>query len=166
MQRPNKVIGIATALLIGILMTYATAFAQIGPDPQTNARPNRIVGLWDVEVSLENCVTGTPLGSFLAMHKYELGGTGQVVPAGNPTALSAHMMIWSHVSGNHYLMSLKMFRYDGAGNTVGWNVLTNEISINEAADEYAGSGIAQIFNTAGELVGTSCPSFVGTRFTG
>jgi len=166
MQRLNRISGTAAVLLIGVLVTYATAYAQIGPDPQTNARKSRIVGLWDVEVTVTNCASGAPITSFLAMHKYELGGTGQVVPAGNPTSLSAHMMVWSHLSGNDYLMSMKMFRYDPAGNTIGWIVLSNEISINEEADEYAGSGVAEIFNLAGNIVGESCPSFVGTRFTG
>lgn len=166
MKRLNKVIGITVALLIGTIVAQATAYAQIGPDPQTNARHSRIVGLWDVQVTNSNCATGAPLSTFSAMHKYELGGTGQVVPAGSPTALSAHMMIWNHVSGNDYQVSLKMFRFDGAGNAIGWIVLTNEVSINEAADEYAGSGVAQVFDAAGNLVGGSCPSFVGTRFTG
>jgi hypothetical protein len=162
----NKIIGIVAALSIGVLITYGTAFAQIGPDPKTNARNSRIVGLWDVEVTVTNCANGAPITSFLALHKYELGGTGQVVPSSNPTALSAHMMIWNHVGGDDYEMSMKMFRYSPEGALIGWMVLTNEISINEAADEYAGSGVAQVFDTAGNLVGGSCPIFAGTRFSG
>lgn len=165
MKRLNRVVGIAAALLIGTFLTQATACAQIGPDPQTNAHHSRIVGLWDVEVTVANCASGAPLVTFLALHKYELGGTGQVVPATNPAGLSAHMMIWNHVSGNDYQMSVKMFRFDGTGTAIGWIVLTNEVSINEAADEYTGSGVAEIFDAAGTLVGSSCPSFTGTRFS-
>jgi hypothetical protein len=148
-----------------LLVTYGTAFAQIGPDPRTNARNSKIVGLWDVEVTVTNCA-GVTLSEFLAMHKYEFGGTGQVVPAGDPTALSAHMVIWNHVSGNDYQMSIKMFRYNPAGELIGWTVLTNEIRINEAADEYAGSGIAEVFDAGGNFLVALCPSFEGTRFTG
>lgn len=166
MKRLNRVIGIVAALLIGTLVAHATAYAQIGPDPQTNARHSRIVGLWDVQVTVNSCASGFPIAGFMALHKYELGGTGQVVPATNPASLSAHVMIWNHVSGNDYLMSMKMYRFDGAGNAIGWTVITNEVSINEAADEYTGSGIAEFFDAAGNLVGASCPSLVGTRFTG
>jgi len=166
MKRLNKVIGIAAALSIGILVTQATALAQVGPDPRTSARHSRIVGLWDVDVTVASCANGAPVASFKALHKYELGGTGQVVPATNPASLSAHVLIWSHVADNDYLMAMKMFRFDGAGNAIGWIVLTNEVSINEAADEYAGSGIAEIFDAAGNLVGASCPTLAGTRFTG
>jgi hypothetical protein len=166
MKRLNRVTAIALVFCIGTLIAQATAFAQIGPDPHKGARQNRIVGLWDVEVTVKNCANGATLFSFPALHKYELGGTGQVVPAGDPTALSAHMMVWNHVMGNDYQMAFKMFRYDGDGDTIGWNVVTNEVSVNESGDEYAGSGVAQVFDAEGNLVGGSCPSFVGTRFTG
>ncbi|MDZ4730839.1 MAG: hypothetical protein SH820_12955 [Xanthomonadales bacterium] len=140
MNRLNRVFGrffgIAAALLIGIFFVQVTADADIGPDPKTNARHSRIVGLWDVEATITNCATGGTLTSFLALHKFEFGGTGQVVPATNPASLSAPMMIWSHVKKNDYLMSAKLFRFDGAGTYIGWVVLTNEVSINEAADEY------------------------------
>jgi len=43
--------------------------------------------------------------------------------------------------------------------------VTNEVSINEAADEYAGSGVAEFFDADGNKLMESCPSFVGTRFT-
>lgn len=166
MKRLNRIIGIAATLSIGILVTFGTVYAQISPDPQTNARHSRIVGLWDVEVTVANCATGAPMASFLALHQYHLGGTGQVVPATNPAALSAHMLIWDHIGGNDYRMSMKLFRFDAAGNNIGWVVLNNEISINEDADEYSGSGVAQFFDAAGNLLFGSCPSFAGTRFTG
>jgi len=166
MKRLNKLIGIFTALLITMLFTQLTAYAQIGPEPKNNARHNRIVGLWDVAVTINHCTLGFEITNFKGLHKYELGGTGQVVPATNPTGLSAHMMIWSHAGDNDYQMSMKMFRFDPSGNYIGWMVLTNEISINEAADEYTGSGIAEVFNADGVLVAQTCPTFFGTRFTG
>ncbi len=166
MKRLNKKICIFTALLITTLFAQLTAFAQIGPEPKNNARHNRIVGLWDVAVTINHCTLGIEIANFKGLHKYELGGTGQVVPATNPTALSAHMMIWSHAGDNDYQMSMKMFRFDPSGNYIGWMVLTNEISINEAADEYTGSGIAEVFNADGVLVAQTCPTFVATRFTG
>jgi hypothetical protein len=86
------------------------------------------------------------------------------------TQLTAHAQIGpepkSHAGDNDYQMSMKMFRFDADGNYIGWMVLTNEISINEAADEYAGSGIAEVFNADGVLVAQICPTFVGSRFTG
>lgn len=164
MKRLNKVLRIAVILLIGTLVTQATAFAQIGPDGNSNARQGRIVGLWDVDVIITNCVSGTVLFTFDAMHKFERGGTGQVVPATNPSGNSAHMLVWSHAGGNDYQWAMKLFRFVD-GNYVGWTVITSEVSISADANEYEGSGVAEVFDTDGNLLGESCPTFTGTRFT-
>ncbi len=147
-------------LLIAMIMVQGAVYAQGSP----NARQNRIVGVWDVQVTNTNCDTGATLSTFRGLHKYELGGTGQVVPATNPTRLSAHMSVWNWVHGNDYKMTFKMFRFDAAGNNIGWIVVRNDVSINEDATEYTGSGRAEIFDVNGNNVGSSCPSFTGTRF--
>jgi hypothetical protein len=166
MKRLNRTVGVAVALVVGTMLAPLPAFAKSGVNPDARAPHNAIVGLWDVQVVVAHCESGVPLASFNAMHKFEVGGTGQVVPAGNPTSLSAHMMIWKHVRGGDYLASIKMFRYDGSGNYIGWIELNNEVSINKDADEYEGSGIADIYDADGNLVAMSCPTLVGTRYTG
>jgi len=166
MKRFSKTLMVAVAVMSSAVLAQPPAHAKSEVNPNASASFNAIVGLWDVQVSVAHCVTGVVLSSFNAMHKFEVGGTGQVVPAGNPTSLSAHMMIWRHVSGGDYLASIKMFRYDGSGNYIGWIELNNEVSINAAADEYEGTGIADIYDAAGNQVGMSCPTLVGTRYTG
>ena len=129
------------------------------------ARHNRIVGVWDVEVTVLDCSTGGQLTGFRGLHKYERGGTAQVVPSTNPANLSAHVGIWRYVGKNQYELKFKMFRFDGSGNNIGWAVVKNDVQINDAATEYAGSGQADVFDSSGNSVGKSCPTFVGTRFT-
>ena len=165
MKHLYKFIASARAIWIVLLLMLLTASAQVSAASSTNAKSNRIVGLWDVQVDVANCVGGPVFATFPAMHKYELGGTGQIVPAGDPTLLSAHMMVWTYLGGNDYLARFKMFRYDAAGNTVGWTEVTNEVSIDEDADEYTGSGIAEVYGNDGKLLMASCPSFTGTRFS-
>lgn len=47
--------------------------------------------------------------SFPSLHKYELGGTAQVVPGGSGAPLlSPHMAIWSYVSKNDHQLTFKM----------------------------------------------------------
>jgi hypothetical protein len=145
------------AVLIGVLQTTATA-------QSAHARENRIVGVWDVQVTLLNCSTGATLASFRGLNKYELGGTAQVVPATNPTALSAHVGTWSYVDGNNYKLSFKMFRFDPAGNNIGWQIVRFDIATNEDASAYAGLGHADVFDSNGNIVGSSCPTLIGTRF--
>lgn len=165
MKRHNRIIEFTAAVLIGTFVTQATALAQVEDDPKTNARRNRIVGIWDVDVVVGPC--GGPKGPpFRAMHKYEVGGTGQVVPSSNPALLSAHLLVWEHVGGNQYRAAMKFYRYDNTGTLIGWNVITNEVMISEDGTAYAGSGVADFFNLNGELVLTVCPEFAGTRFSG
>jgi hypothetical protein len=151
-------------MLIGGVQTIVSA--QTVSAPEHRARPNRIVGLWDVQVTNFNCSTGAPLASFRGLHKYEHGGTAQVVPASNPALLSAHMGIWRHVHGNNYQLTFKMFRFDATGNNIGWNVVKFHVAINEDATAEAGSGQSEAFDSDGNSVGMSCPTFTGSRFVG
>lgn len=164
MLRLNSRAGLAGAVLIGTLFTQYTV-AQISSDPKTNARHDRIVGLWDVEVVAGPC--GGPVGPpFQAMHKYELGGTGQVVPSTNPAALSAHMLVWNHVSGNHYQAAIKFYRYNENAVAIGYTIITNDVMISDDGADYSGSGVAEFFNMDGGFEFNVCPQFSGTRFTG
>jgi len=162
----SRIFATAMTILTATLVIHGSAYAQIGPDPKTTPRHSRIIGLWDVEVVVATCDTGEPIATFSALHQYDLGGTGQVVPSGSPTALSAHMMIWNYVKKDNYQMALKMYRFNPEGNYVGWNVVRNEISISKDGSEYVGSGVAELYGADGTFLGSSCPSFVGTRFTG
>lgn len=163
MNRMNRVFGLTSLLIISLVLMQTTLYAS---DSNSDARKDRIVGLWDVEVAIANCVTGAPMGSFLALHKFELGGTGQVVPTSSPTALSAHMMIWNHVQKDDYEMSVKFYRFSPTGTFIGWVVLTNDVSIDKSANYYSGSGVAEFFDADGIFQFASCPSLVGTRFNG
>ena len=166
MNHLNRAAGIAITLLAGFLLTQNVVYADTDNGHKTNARHSRIVGLYDVDVVVADCATGATVASFRALHKYELGGTGQVVPATNPTALSEHSMIWRHVRGNEYRNVVKFFRFDGMGTNIGWVIIRNDILISDDANGYSGFGVAEIYNSAGVLLAASCPSFTGTRFTG
>jgi hypothetical protein len=120
--------------------------------------------VWDVQVAVLDCSTGNQIAGFSGLHKYELGGTAQIVPSTNPAALSAHVGTWRHVKKNQYRLDFKMFRFDPSGNNVGWTVIKNDIVINDGATQYAGSGQAEVFDPNGNIVGKSCPTFTGTRF--
>jgi len=139
--------------------------------PQASAQsmktyPEKIVGVWDVQVTNLDCSSRTTLASFGGLHKYELGGTAQVVPATNPALLSAHVGIWRHIRGNNYQLTFKMFRFDAAGNNTGWNVVKFNVALNKDATAEAGTGQSEIFDPDGNLLATTCPTFTGTRFAG
>lgn len=166
MNRSTRMLGFASTFLFVAFATHGAAYAADESQLQSLFPPGKIIGLWDVEVVISNCNTGDPVGSFIALHKFELGGTGQVVPATNPTMLSAHLAVWSHVRRNNFRQTIKFYRFDGSGAMVGWNVIRNEITLNQAGTEYVGSGVAEFYDANGNFLFSSCPSIIGTRFTG
>src|SRR5262249_58724590 len=72
----------------GPLRTVSASSAQEGQDPQQQAESRehaaqaaRIVGVWDVAVTLRDCQTSNPVGAVRARNMFMAGGT--------PTALNA-----------------------------------------------------------------------------
>jgi hypothetical protein len=151
------------ALLLGLMSTQLPATAETGSNPLANARGSKIVGVWNVNVDLYNCGNGAYITSFPAMHKFELGGTGQVVPAGNSPLSPVHMMVWEYLGNDTYSAVFQFFRYDQNG-LIGTSKLTNEVWVSPDGSEYGGFGIAELYDLDGNLVGIAgCPSVSGTR---
>lgn len=157
---------LASVLLTGVVSLLATSAVIASSYPLANAKGSRIVGVWDVAVTLFNCDTGAQGPTFPAMHKYELGGTGQVEPAGSSPANPLHLMVWEYLGKNQYSATIKFFRYDESG-VIGSTVISNVVWLNKGGTQYNGSGIAELYDLNGNKVGVAgCPSLSGTRFTG
>jgi hypothetical protein len=163
----KRIFGITVTFLMALIIMHGAVHAQ-DSDPKTNARHDRIVGVWNIQNSLLTCDTGAQIGGFSALHKYELGGTGQVVPATNPAALSAHMMVWKWVQDNDYQFAVKLFRFNTVtGSATAFTVIRANVTLNDDATEYTGSGRAETFDLNGNPLPVPpviCPSFTGTRF--
>ena len=153
--------------LIGVMQTIA--FAQ-----SENSREDRIVGVWDVKVTLVNCETREPLFPlpplqnfhFRGLHKYELGGTLQNVPSTTVPAYSPHVGVWKLVDKDLYRMSFKMFSFDANGTYNGWVEVRNYIALSEDGTVYRGMGQAEYFDKDGKSIPpfNVCPTFIGKRF--
>ena len=153
-------------LLTGVFCVLAASSVLASSNPHTNAKGSRIIGVWDVSVTVYNCDTGAQGPTFPALHKYELGGTGQLEPAGSSPANPLHLMVWKYQGKNQYSASIKFFRYDENG-VIGTTVISNAVWLSKDGTQYSGSGIAELYDLNGNKVGVAgCPSFTGTRFTG
>jgi hypothetical protein len=147
-----------------LLLALVGAMQSVSLAQSDNSRDSRIVGVWDVQVTLRNCTTQAPLPSgFRGLHKYELGGTVQVVPSTNPAALSQHVGVWTPVAKDLYQMTFKMFTFGPTGNNTGWTVVHNDVALTEDGAVYVGSGKAETFDLNGIKIGEICPAFIGTR---
>jgi hypothetical protein len=166
MKNLNKYSKYVGVLLTGILSVLAASAVVASSNPLTNAKGSRIVGVWDVSVTVFNCDTGGQGPTFPALHKYELGGTGQLEPAGSSPANPLHFVVWEYLGANQYSANAKFFRYDASG-VIGTTVISNVVWISDDGTAYSGSGIVELYDLNGNKVGVAgCPSFSGTRFTG
>ena len=100
---------LAITTMLTAAFAVQAASAQIIPENKAYGRQDRIVGVWDVDVTVTNCL-GLEVARFQALHQYNFGGTGQIVPNTPPTALSPHLMVWAHDHKDQYLMAFKMYR--------------------------------------------------------
>jgi hypothetical protein len=153
----NTIAGAALALIVAAVI-WPTVSAQSG-----NAHGNAIVGLWDVVVEDRAC-DGSTISTFMGLHKFEFGGTAQTVPSRNTVNLSARVGIWNHQGQNNYDLAFKAWRFDPAGNSIGWIVVRFDIVLDEQAETSVGTGQAQVYDTTGNIVSSSCPTFTGKRF--
>jgi len=159
----SKYVGV---LLSGVVAVLAASAVFAASNPLTNATGSRIVGVWDVSVTVFNCDSGAQGPTFPALHKYELGGTGQLEPAGSSPLNPLHLVVWEYLGANQYSANAKFFRYDASG-VIGTTVISNLVWVSDDGKTYSGSGIAELYDLSGNKVGVAgCPSFSGTRFTG
>lgn len=166
MKIPNNRLKLTGILLTGVVSMLATSAVFAGSNSLAKGKASRIVGVWDVTVTLFNCETGAQGPSFPALHKYELGGTGQVEPAGSSPANPLHLMVWEYLGNGQYSAAIKFFRYDETG-VIGTTVISNAVWLSRDGNEYGGSGIAELYDLNGNKIGVAgCPTISGTRFTG
>lgn len=166
MKNLNKILKRTGVVLTGVVTLLATSAVLAGSNSLTQGKAARIVGVWDVAVTLFDCDTGAQGPTFPATHKFELGGTGQVEPAGTSPANPLHLMVWEYLGKGQYSAHIKFFRYDESG-VIGTTVISNVVWLSKDGTEYGGSGIAELYDLSGNKIGVAgCPAISGTRFTG
>lgn len=126
----------------------------------------RLVGTWDVRVSLINCQTGGVIRSFDSVGTFMQGGTTIDSTSGIPQAgKTPGQGVWSHTTGNNYAFRFKSFSFDPAtGAYSGYTIIRHEATLDPSGDSYTSSGTAEIYAPNGMLVMTGCSSTVATRF--
>lgn len=155
--------GTVLAVLIGLTLTF---WASAQDDPRSKSGGGgRLVGTWDVQVTITNCQTGAAIRTFPSIGTFMFGGTMLDSTSGVPQALKTPGHgVWSHAGGNTYRFKFKSFSFDAVGNPTGWTIITHEASLNHAADGYESAGIAEVYAPNGNLMFTGCSTTTATRF--
>lgn len=139
--------------------------ADWGLSPLANPGARGLVGVWNVQITRLNCVTGAVIGTAPAMITYTLGGT--MSDAGvqvTPSLRGPGHGIWSFESTGHYSSAFQFFRFNADGTLAGRQVVRSSIEMGEDGDTLSNSATAQIFDVGGNVIATNCSTATATRF--
>ena len=167
----------ALAILMLTVFSHIRVSAQDGDDQDKNTQQKqendstrqrdaqRLIGTWEVQVTIRNCQTGAAIRSFPSVITFMEGGTYLESTAGIPQALKTPGHgVWSHIEGNLYQLKFKSFNFDAAGNFTGWTIIKHEPQLDRSADETASTGTFEVYAPNGVLVASGCSTTTGTRF--
>ena len=127
---------------------------------------NKIEGVWDSHLTYKDCTTGAVLLTGQSLVAYAQGGVVTDISSGAaPSRRYPGLGVWRHLQGRDYQSTFKQFRYNSDGTFAGKIIAVVEIR-HEMDDTLTTSAVGTIYDAAGNVVSTVCPTGVATRFTG
>jgi hypothetical protein len=174
-RRCRRTLALAVMFLLaagGVLgWTVAAGFAQEGQDPRQQAesreraaQAKRIVGVWDVAVTLRDCQTGSPVGAVRARNMLIAGGTLTELNArGNPSLRTPSFGTWHVDEKGTYSAVFRYSRFDAAGTFIQTSKVTRRIRLSPDANAFDASAFVEVFDVNDNLVQTGCATEAATR---
>jgi hypothetical protein len=165
-MKRNSVRTLCTTISIFLVFTSITvALVSAGNAARIQDQGGqRIVGTWDVHVSVRACQTGAEIRTFESLEHFNTGGTMQDVSSGfAPSRQTPGIGVWRHLGGNTYSFIFKSFGFDANGTFSGWTIVRHEVTLNSKT-EFTSEGTAEFYDASGNLLFTGCSSNTATRF--
>lgn len=122
-----------------------------------------IEGTWMVTVTLRNCDTGAPLGSFKAMDIFIQGGSVVDTNAAPPTTRGPGFGSWDYAGEQQFTATLRFFIYNPDGTFAGVRRIAQEIVMGADNNSWESTVTNIIFNPAGTPIATGCGTAAATR---
>ena len=182
----SKVSGLGRlALLLSLTgALLATTSGTVIAQSTASAAANGLVGTWVTRVTLRDCATSAPLGSFNSLVTFHRGGTlsestGSLGFA--PGQRSSGHGTWSRQSGHTYgerIVALILFdtapnlpgspSFDpglpvSPGFFAGWQTITHTERLSDA-DHKTSAGTNEFYTSDGVLYRSGCSTATGQRF--
>jgi hypothetical protein len=128
------------------------------------AQAERIVGVWDVAVTLRDCQTGNPVGAVRARNMFIAGGTLTELNArGNPTLRTPSFGTWHIDEKRTYSAVFRYSRFDAAGTFIQTSKVTRRIRLSSDANAFDASAFVEVFDVNDNLIQTGCATEAATR---
>jgi hypothetical protein len=163
-------IAVMCLVLAGVVRAdTATVQAAQDPDRQSQsreavARARRIEGVWDVMVTIRDCLTGNPLTTVRARNMFIRGGTLTELNArGNPSLRSPSFGTWQMDAEGLYAAVFRYSRFNLDGTFSQTVKVTRQIRLGHAGDTFAADAAVEVFDVNDTLVQEGCATEEATR---
>jgi hypothetical protein len=149
---------------MGIGATSAAA-TDIGGTPASWLPARlRLVGVWDVKVTLRDCVSGNAIMTFPAMNQYAVDGS-QIEFGVNmsPALRYPSLGTWHYIGPRKYASSFSFFRFNPDGSYAGTQDVQRTITLSNDANHFSTAARVQIYDPSHQLLKGGCASEVAVR---
>lgn len=149
---------IATLLLVQACGGSNDAIAQAasGADP--------VEGVWESEITIRDCTSGTVIRTFKGVNTFHRGGTLSDTNNGAPTTRGPGAGIWraGAVAGS-YTASFRFYRYNPDGTLAGSQRVNRTFTLGASGNSTTGTIAAQVLDTADTVLQNLCGTETSVR---
>lgn len=151
------------AAIVAIAGIGATATATTLPASWLPA-PLQLTGVWDVTVTLRNCVSGAALATFPAMNQYAADGSESEVGVNTPPALRYPSFgVWSFIGLQKFASEFQFFRFNPDGSYAGIQEVKRTITLSTNANSFTSTATVAIYDPAHHLLKSGCATETAVR---
>lgn len=117
----------------------------------------RLVGVWDVNVTLRDCVSGTAVTTFPAMNQYAADGSQTEVGINmSPATRYPSFGTWHFIGLGKFASEFKFFRFNPDGSYAGTQEVQRTITLSNDANQFTTTASVAIYDPAHHLVKSGC----------
>ena len=149
---------IAAALLAFACFAPGASAADADATPASwRPAPLRLVGVWDVQVTLRDCVSGHAVASFPAMNQYSADGSELEFGVNtSPAARYPSLGTWHFAGLRKYHSEFSFFRFAPDGSYAGTQHVERTLTLSHEADRFTSVAHVTIYDTQQHVLGTGC----------
>jgi hypothetical protein len=157
LARSASLFGLAAVLFLGF--ASASNSAQGAPDQR---RGDPIEGVWDSQITITDCVSGTVLANFRGLGSLIRGGSNIQTNNLPPGSGSPAFGRWEKLSQGHYSATFRFFAFAN-GVFSGTQRVTRDIQLDPGGDTFTSVLSTEFYDPNGNLIATGCGTEVATR---
>jgi hypothetical protein len=123
------------------------------------------VGTWIGQATITNCETGDVLQNFSRLTSFDRSGNVLETSTGlTPAQRTPALGVWEHARRNSYEYGLRFFRFDVAGNYIGYTRAEWSVTVRKSGNSYHATALIDVFLPNGVVVAHLCGTEDATRF--